>query len=49
MSHWAPAFAGVTGLSWTHDLSFDHSIDLVSIQKNTSMTTIRNHTLSNSI
>ena len=35
MSHWAPAFAGVTGLSWVQDLTFDHSIESVSIQKNT--------------
>ena len=35
MSHWAPAFAGVTGFSWTHDFSFDHSIESVSIQKST--------------
>ena len=44
MSHWAPAFAGVTGFSWIHDLSFDHSIESVSIQKNISITTIRDHT-----
>ena len=46
MSHWAPAFAGVTGFSWIHDLSFDHSIESESIQKNTSITTIRDHTRS---
>ena len=33
MSHWAPAFAGVTGFSWSHDLPFDHRIESVSIQK----------------
>ena len=43
MSHWAPAFAGVTGFSWIHDLSFDHCIESVSIQKSTSITTIRDH------